>query len=41
MRFLLDANLSRNWVRLRDSGYDATHDAELGLLAASDEEIPD
>ena len=40
MRFLLDANPSPKLVlRLRDGGFDATHVAELGLLAASDEEI--
>lgn len=40
MRLLLDANLSPKLVlRLRDSGHDAAHVAELGLLAASDEEI--
>lgn len=40
MRFLVDANLSPIVAaRLRDGGHDAVHVADVGLLAASDEEI--
>jgi predicted nuclease of predicted toxin-antitoxin system len=42
MKLLLDANLSpRVATSLRDSGIDAVHVADLGLLRAGDEEIFD
>ena len=40
MRYLVDANLSPVVAeRLRDTGHDAVHVGDLGLLTASDEEI--
>lgn len=42
MTFLLDANLSPHLVgRLINSGYEATHVADIGLLTAPDEVIFD